>query len=39
MSTSALKSSITQLCAFLFTFTFFFFLFCKEEICYIKKPA
>ena len=38
MSTSALKSNITQLCTFLFTFTFFF-LFCKEEIPYIKKPA
>ena len=38
MSTSALKSNITQLCTFLFTFNFFF-LFWKEEIPYIKKPA
>ena len=40
MSTSALKSNITQLCTFLFTFTcVFLLLFCKEEIPYIKKPA
>ena len=49
MSTSALKSNITQLCTFLVTFISLSFSLCvcvcvcvcvcKEEIPYIKKPA
>ena len=36
MSASALKSTITQLCTFLFTLKK---IFCKQEIPYVKKPA
>ena len=38
MSTSALKSNITQLCTF-FSLLHFFFLFCKEEIRHVHKEA